>query len=285
VERETIIRAALGVGTTLVSLALFHLLKRMLSPKHTLVSDMRGKNAALQISHAGHVIAVLLLVPGVVRNCTRGDSVVTDAAWATAFAAAGIALIEVVGGLGVRTLMRSTLSRELDRGNVAAGVAAGANYAAVGVLASRAIAGTDLRGLGLSLVFFAIAIVTLGVYITLFRALTTYDDAEQIQGENLAAAISYAGITLASALLIGRALEGDFEGWATSLISYGWVVAVGLALYPIRQILLQGVILGHMPTVRGGPLDDAIGIDRRTGVAVMEAVTYFAAAVAIAELA
>ncbi len=280
-----LVRAGLAVGTALVSLLLFHLLKRTLSPKHTLVKDMREKNAALQIAHAGHVVAVLMLVPGVVRNCTRGEQIGADVAWACAFAAAGIALIEVVGGVGVRTLMRSSLSRELDRGNVAAGVAAGANYAAVGVLAARAIAGTDLRGLGLSLVFFALAIVTLGIFVTLFRALTTYDDAEQIQGGNLAAAISYAGITLACSVFIARALEGDFDGWSSSLVSFGSVAAVGVALYPVRQILLQGVILGNMPTIRGGPLDAAIGVERKTGVAVMEAVTYFAAALAIAELA
>jgi len=181
--------------------------------------------------------------------------------------------------------MRSTLMREVERGNVAAGVAASANYIAVGILSSRAIAGTDLRGLGLSMSFFGIGIVTLGVFVTLFRALTTYDDAEQIQGGNLAAAISYAGVTLAVSVLVARALDGDFEGWRTSLIGYGMLVATGLVLYPVRQIIVQGLILGRAPTLRGGALDEAIGVDRRSGMALMEALTYFAAAMTIAELA
>src|SRR5690348_1658649 len=189
VTRETLLRAGFGVGTALLALALFHVVQRTLAPKHTLVADMRGKNVAAQVVQVGHVLAVLLLVPGIVKNCVAGQSIAEDSLSAAAFLLAGIALIQVVGGLGIRTVMRSTLMREVERGNVAAGVAASANYVAVGILSSRAIAGTDLRGLGLSMSFFGIGIVTLGVFVTLFRALTTYDDAEQIQGGNLAAAI------------------------------------------------------------------------------------------------
>jgi uncharacterized membrane protein YjfL (UPF0719 family) len=273
------------VGTTLVLLGMFHLAQRVFSPKHTLTIDMRGKNVACQILQVGHVLAVLLLVPGVVKNALVERSLATSALWAAAFAAAGLLLIQVVGTISIRTLLRATLQRELERGNVAAGVAAGSSYVAVGILASRAIAGSDLRGLGLSVTFFGISVATLGAFVALFRALTTYDDAEQIQGENLAAAISYAGITIAIALLVGRAVEGDFEGWRTSLIGYGTVVAGGLALYPVRQIIVQGLILGRIPTLRGGSLDDAIGLDRNRGMAIMEALTYIATAVAVAELA
>ena len=67
----------------------------------------------------------------------------------------------------------------------------------MGILAAPAIAGSDLQGLGLSVAFFALAMVTQAAYVGLFRTLTTYDDSEQIQGENLAAAVSYAGISVA----------------------------------------------------------------------------------------
>jgi hypothetical protein len=63
------------------------------------------------------------------------------------------------------------------------------------------------------------------------------------------------------------------------------LVATGLVLYPVRQIIVQGLILGRAPTLRGGALDEAIGVDRRSGMALMEALTYFAAAMTIAELA
>jgi uncharacterized membrane protein YjfL (UPF0719 family) len=190
-----------------------------------------------------------------------------------------------VGFLGVRLLLRSDLSGELERGNAAAGVAAGANYVAIGILAAPAIAGSDLHGLGLSVAFFGLAVGTLAVCVLLFRALTAYDDAEQIQGENLAAALSYAGVSIAVAIILARALKGgDFEGWGPALKGFGLVAACTLALYPVRQILVQGLILGRAPTVRGGALDDAIGTDRNVGMAAIEALAYIATAGTIAEL-
>jgi hypothetical protein len=52
----------------------------------------------------------------------------------------------------------------------------------------------------------------------------------------------------------------------------------------VRQVLVQGLILGRVPTLRGGSLDDAIGTDRNVGLAVMEALAYLATAVAIVQL-
>src|SRR5690348_17609119 len=78
VTRETLLRAGFGVGTALLALALFHVVQRTLAPKHTLVADMRGKNVAAQVVQVGHVLAVLLLVPGIVKNCVAGQSIAED---------------------------------------------------------------------------------------------------------------------------------------------------------------------------------------------------------------
>lgn len=283
-QAETLIRAGFATGTTVALLILFHVLQRIVSPKHTLVGDMRGNNAAYQLVQAGHALAVLLLLPGVVREAMIAPTIATGALWALAFSAAGVLLIQIVGSLGIRLLLSSTLAAELDSGNAAAGIAGGVNYVAIGILASRAVAGSDLRGLGLAVVFFCLAVFTHAVFVALFRALTAYDDSEQIQGENLAASLSYAGVTVAVALILARALEGDFTGWASSLAGFGWVAVGALALYPVRQIIVQGLILGRAPSLRGGALDDAIGKERNTGMAAMEALTYLAASFVIVSL-
>lgn len=284
-QANTFLHFAFAVGTAAVLLLLFHLSQRLFSPRHTLAGDARGANVAYLMVQAGHVLAALLLVPGIVSEALVHESLAESALWAAAFAVAGIALIQLVGALGIRLLLRGTLARELETGNVAAGVAAGANYVAVGILAAPAIAGSDLQGLGLAIAFFGLAVATQALYVALFRALTTYDDSDQIQGENLAAAISYAGVSVAIALVLARALTGgDFLGWAEALPGYAYVAVSALALYPVRQLIVQGLVLGRAPTLRGGSLDDAIGTDRNAGMAAMEALTYVAAASAIVAL-
>jgi uncharacterized membrane protein YjfL (UPF0719 family) len=285
VQPDTLTRVAFALGTALGLLLLFHLVQRLFSPRHTLWSDARAGNLAYLLVQSGHVLAVLLLGPGIVREASTHGSLVAAAGWAAAFAVAGILLIQIVGTVGIRLLLRGELAAELESGNLAAGVAAAANYVAVGLLAAPAIAGSDLPGLGLSVVFFTLAVVTQAAYVALFRTLTTYDDAEQIAGENMAAALSYAGISIAIAIVLARALTGgDFVGWGPALTGYAWVAAAALFLYPVRQLIGQALILGSAPTVRGGRLDESIGTRRNVSMAVMEGLTYLATALAVVQL-
>jgi uncharacterized membrane protein YjfL (UPF0719 family) len=282
---ETLLRYTLAVGTALLLLVLFHVAQRLASQNHTLRTDAQGTNVAYLLVHAGHASAVLFLVPGIVREALTHETLVGVVAWAAAFAVAGAILIQLVGELGIRLLLRKTLAHELETGNVAAGVSAGANYVAVGILAAPAIAGSDLQGLGLSCAFFGLAVVTQAIYVALFRILTVYDDSDQVQGENLAAGLSYAGVTVAVALVLARALTGgDFVGWGPALTGYCGVALSVLALYPVRQLLVQGVLLGRAPTLRGGALDHAIGVERNAGLAALEALAYLATAVALVQL-
>lgn len=280
-------RFAFTLGTAVVLLLLFHLAQRIVSPRHLVARDAGGTNTAYLLVQGGQLLATLLLIPGVVREAlTHHETLAQRALWAAVFATAGVALIQVVGALGIRLLLRAGLARELERGNVAAGVVAGANLVAVGLLAAPAIAGSDVQGLGLSVAFFGLAVATLGLVVGLFRALTTYDDAEQVLGDNVAAAVSYAGVSLAVAMILARALEGegDFEGWGPALLGFGGVAVHAFALYPVRQLVVQGLVLARRPTLRGGFLDDAIGTERSLGLATLEALAYLAAAVAIVKL-
>ena len=189
-----------GVGTTLALLVLLQVGQRVTSP-HTIASDLTSGNSARRLLRVGQVLSIFLVAASVVKNCVEGASFQHDLLWVSAFGSVAVLLVAITGRIGIRLLLQARLPAEIERGNVAAGLAAGAHYVATGIITSRAIAGTDLRSLGLSLIFFVIAQLTLHVFVSLFRALTTYDDAEQIHGENLAAALSYGGMAIAVAII------------------------------------------------------------------------------------
>jgi uncharacterized membrane protein YjfL (UPF0719 family) len=274
---------AFGLATMLALLVLLRLGQRLLGA--SLHADLTQGNSARRMLQVGQVLGVFLLASSAVKGSLRFAGLGPDVLRVAVSALIALALMMVTGHVGIGALLRARLPAELARGNVAAGVAAGAHYVAVAVITSRAVSGTGLRELGLSLTFFALGQVTLLVFITLFRALTTYDDAEQIQGENMAAALSYGGVSIAIALIIARALEGDFVSWGESLKGYGGVILLLLALYPVRQILVQVVLLGAPFTFRGGRLDAGVAAERNEGMGALEAVAYLATAFAIAELA
>ena len=214
----------------------------------------------------------------------QGDRAVDDAIACAAYGTAALAATTLAARLGIATLL-GALPAEVARGNRAAGVAACGQMLASAIVTSRTITGSELHDLGLALVFFVLGQGTLLVFVLLFRALTTYDDADQIHGENVAAAVSYAGLCLAVGIVVGRAVEGDFEGWLPSLRAYGAVLLSLLALYPVRQLFVQTVLLRAPLRLRGGAIDAAIAERRSVGLAAIEAASYVATSMAVAQLA
>ncbi len=279
VDVKPLYMVCFGAATTLVMLVLFLLGRR------SLAADLTKGNSAQRLLGAGQVGAIFLIAANAVKTAVKGDDISSDAMWVASFAVVGVVLLPVTGHLGVRLLLSSRLPAEIERGNAAAGLAAGAHYVATGIITSHAMAGSDVRTLGISVVFFALGQVTLHVFVSLFRALTTYDDAEQIAGENVAAALSYAGAAIAIAIIIGRATEGDFAGWAPSLKGYAGVLASVVALYPIRQVFVQTLLLRAPLKLRGGPIDQGIAVENSDGIGALEAVMYVATALSITRLA
>lgn len=275
----------LVLSVTLVDVVLLRLLARFTFKGHSVARDLNEGNAAYRLLHVGEIFAALLVASSAVKNSAEGESFVRDLGWALGLGVLGLLLVLVFGRIGVALLLRSRMHAEIERGNAAAGLAAGAHFAATGIITSRAVAGSDLRGIFLSMVFFLLAQLTLHVFVSLFRVVTSYDDAEQIQGENLAAAVSYGGIAIAIAVIVARALEGNFVSWGVSLRGYAGVLGALVALYPVRQLFVQMVLLGGGLAFRGGVIDRAVAADRNEGIAAVEAVSYLATAFAIARLA
>lgn len=273
-----------GVGITILLLLVLRIGRRLFSKSGSSGEVLESENHARRMVHVGQTLAVFLVSASVVKNTIAGKDPKSDVVWAVAMALTGLALLIGSGRAGLRLLLQSRMEAEIERGNVAAGVAAGAHYVATGIIASRAVAGNDLRSFGLSLAFFVLAQITLHVFVSLFRLLTVYDDAEQIAGENLAAAISYGGVAISVSILIARALEGDFAGWAVSLKGYGLALLFAFALWPVRQLLVQSLLLGFPFTMRGGKLDDGIA-RRNEAMGMLEAVAYVATALSIVQLA
>lgn len=243
------------------------------------------KNAAVALTEAGLLLGTCFVAASAVGGALVGDSFAGDLLWSAVYGFSGAFLLVASGRLGVLLLLRSRLPAEIARGNVAAGLAAGAHYAATGLIVASCFAGRDFSSLVLALVFFVLGQTTLYLMVSLFRALTPYDDGEEILGENLAAALSYAGVTLALGLVIAAAAEGGFLGWVESLRSYALSLLFALILYPVRQVLVQWAILGGGFSLRRGRLDHCIAVERSAGVAALEASAYVAAAYVMVSIA
>lgn len=265
-----------GVLTTLIALVLFRGIYGLIHRRPMIAKGTRAERFVL----GGQIVAVFLVASSTVENCVGSGELATDALWTFAYGITALVLLLVSGEIGVRLLLSGRLDKEIKSGNVAAGVAAGCLYVASGIVTAATIAGEGVHELGLGVGFFLLATVALHLLTSAFRALTTYDDAEQIAGENLAAAISFGGATIAFALFVARATTGDFTTWNESLLGFARSLGFCVALYPVRQLVVQSFVLGAPLSARGGKIDAAIAGERDVTVAVLEAVTYVATALA-----
>jgi uncharacterized membrane protein YjfL (UPF0719 family) len=279
---QKLYQIGVAAAATLILLVLSLIGQKILG--RSLREDLDKGNTARGLLQVGHVLGVFLIVGSIVAGSVTGEDPGKDALWVLAFGGASVALLEVTGALGVKLLLHSKLTSEIERGNAAAGLAAGAHYLATAVIISKNLSGNDLHALAISLVFFVLAQASLHLFVILFRALTTYDDSEEILGENMAAALSYSGLAVGVGLVVGNAAEGQFSGWVASLKGYGLALLWNLVFYPVRQLLVQGVLLGARPTLRGGRLDEAIGHERNAGLGALEAVSYVATALLLAKV-
>jgi uncharacterized membrane protein YjfL (UPF0719 family) len=231
-------------------------------------------NHARTLVHVGHVLGIFILAGSLVSGGTKGEDFQADLLWLAGFGTLAGVLFVFSAQLGIRVLLRSRLRAEVERGNVAAGVVAAGHYVATAFIVAASVGGEGLEMVGVSLAFFAIAQLILHLFVVLFRALTAYDDAEEILGENLAAGVSYAGITIGLAMIIARAAEGTFTGWVALFEGFGPALAYCVSLYVVRQFVVQTLILGAPPRLWKGKLDLAIAQERDVGLAVLEAGAY-----------
>lgn len=238
-----------------------------------------GANLARALERVGIIIGLSLLahivIDGVVREAGSWHAALR---WGAAYTVAGILLLLVTGALVSRVFLGGRMRAELARGNVAAGLVAAGHYVAVSWILESCMFGRDLRSLTVSALFYLIGVATLIVLQLMYRGLTHYADDQEVVGDNAAAALGFAGITLAFAIIIAHAAEGTFVSWGTSLRGYALALLLALALYPVRQLVVGPLLLGLPARARGGALDRLVAQERSVTVGAIEALAYVAMA-------
>ncbi|MFZ4620657.1 MAG: DUF350 domain-containing protein [Bacteroidota bacterium] len=194
--------------------------------------------------------------------------------------AIGITALALLGKAGLHLLVKTNITAGIKANNIAAGITAAAAYVSTGMVLAGPLSGENSGGdFSVTVLFLLIAVGTLWTVTYVFRFLTGYDDARQIAQGNTAAALSYAGMMTGSGMIIAHALNGDFTGYESSFILYGKSLIAVLLFYPVRQFLVQTILLGGPLKLYGGLLDDEVGERNNIGAGAVEAASYIIAAV------
>ena len=236
---------------------------------------------ARALARAGALTGAFLVLVGSLAGSGGGQGWIADLPWMALFSAAGLLLAALAAALIDRIFLPGGMRPLLARGNLAAAITSAAHRIACGIIAGSCLYGADLPTLGVGTVFFTIGVFTLLVFQLLHRRLTRYADDQEIRGENAAVALSNAGLGIALAIIVGHAAEGSFAGWGQSLRGYAVALALAVALYPVRQLFVKGLVLRFPLAWRGHLLDQEIAERRNHVVGAIEGLLYIATALLV----
>ena len=232
-------------------------------------------NLAVALAVSGYYLGLVIVLGGVVSG-PASFSVVDDVIGLVIFGVLGTVLLNLSAWVNDAVVFsKFDNEREIveDR-NAGMGAVEAGNYVAVGLITAGAMSGEG--GLVPGLVYWFAGLVALIVAGLLYAKMTSYDLHDEIEKDNAAVGVAFAGVLIGFGNIIRLAGEGDFVSWNQSLTEFGYYTVVGLFLLPFVRLFADKVLLP------GASLSDELVKDRpNLGAGVLEAVSYVAASMLI----
>ena len=273
-DLDNLVSAAIFIIVFFIFFFIGKLINDLLHREYKLNFELVEKdNAALALAVAGYYFGLVLAIGGTVAGPSIG--LVEDLYDLVIYGILSIILLNISWFLGDKLILyKFRVSEELIRDhNQGTGVVSAGISVASGFIIYGAVSGEG-GGIWTVLVFWALGQVLLILAGLVYELITPYNIHEEIEKDNVAAGVSFAGALVSIGVIIGLAGEGDFTAWSIDLPVYIGFAVLGLVLLPIIRLLTDKVLL---PTVK---LSDEISAQEKpnVGAAYIEAFSYIAAA-------
>ena len=242
-------------------------------------------NLAVALAVSGYYLGLVIVLGGVVSG-PASFSLLDDVVGLVIYGVLGIALLNISAWFNDTVVFWKFDNEKkiVDDRNAGMGAVEGGNYIAVGLITAGAMSGEG--GLVPGLVYWLAGLVALAVAGLptdrfafdglLYDKVTSFDLHDQIEKDNVAVGVAFAGVLVGVGNIIRLAGEGDFVSWSESLTQFGYYTVVGLILLPLVRLFADKVLLP------GASLSDELVQDQPSlGAGVLEAVSYLAASMLV----
>ena len=273
---DQMLRGFTYLAVVLVLLVIGKLVYDGLHRRFVLRTELVEKdNLAMALAVAGYYLGLVIVLGGVVSG-PASFNMFDDVIGLVIFGVLGIVLLNLSAWINDKVVFSKFDNEKeiVEDRNAGMGAVEGGNYVAVGLITAGAMSGEG--GLLPGLVFWVLGLVALIVAGLLYDKITSYDLHEQIEKDNVAVGVAFAGVLVGFGNIIRLAGDGDFVSWNESLTEFGYYTVVGLILLPLIRIFADKVLLP------GASLsDELVGDPPNLGAGVIESITYLAASMLI----
>lgn len=235
-------------------------------------------NLAFSIAHVGYFVGLLIAIGGAIVGPSNGFA--NDMIDIVFYGVIAIVLLNISIIICDKVILyKFSVYKEIveDR-NEGTGVVEAAMAIASGLIIYGAITGEGyglLDGAISVLVFWSVGQVLLVASTLVYNLTLSYNVIDEIEKDNVAVGVSFAGAIIAIANIIRYAISGDFEGWSSAFVLIAINFVIGLVLLPIVRFLADKILLpGRTIT------DELVNQDKpNVGVALIEAFAYIGGSV------
>ena len=247
-------------------------------------------NFAFAVTVTGYYVGLIIAFGGILHGTPL--DLLTDTTNHTAYGILAIILLNISSWINDKLILfQFKVEKEIikDR-NTGTGVIEAANYIASGILVYGAVSGEVtnlfpqyvfghlLSGIISILVFWSIGQVILVITSRIYHKMLPFDVHAEIEKDNEAAGLGFAGVLIAAGILVANGIAGDFDDWTDhfSLILTDGIL--GIILLPIMRWITDKVLLP------GQDLNDEIANQDipNNGAGLIEAMSYIGGAFLIA---
>lgn len=255
----------------------YDLIHKKINVKEELVEK---DNFAFSIAHTGYLAGLLLAIGSAIVGPSNG--IVNDFIDMGVYGGVSIILLNLSIIICDKVILRkfSVYKEIIEDRNEGTGVVEAAVAIASGLIIFGAVSGEGtglVDGIFTAVVFWAVGQVVLIVASLIYNFTLSYDVFGEIEKDNVAVGVAFAGVLVAIANLVRYAVSGDFISWVDSFSKLGIELIVGLLLLPVVRFLADRVLLpGRKIT------DELVNQEKpNVGVALIEAFAYIGGSVLI----
>jgi uncharacterized membrane protein YjfL (UPF0719 family) len=283
-EYINIIDLSHSLGYTVSGLIIFIIGKiayKLIHPKINIQQELVDKdNFAFILSYVGYFAALIIVIGGTIVG--ESYDFATDILLIFVYGILGIALLLIAAWISNKLILtKFDLKKEIiaDK-NEGSGIIEAAIYIANGLILYGALIGeseTLLSGITTFLIYWIIGNFVLIIASKIFTSWMSYDIHTEIENDNVAAGISFAGAVLAIGIITMNAILDPFVNWNTTLVDISLQTVLGCILLPTIRLFADKILLP------GRKLTDEIVNQERPniGAGLIEAFAYIAAAILI----
>ncbi|RMH75903.1 MAG: DUF350 domain-containing protein [Calditrichaeota bacterium] len=232
---------------------------------------VKKDNFALALVVAGYYLGLVIALGGVLAGESEGF--INDMIDIFIYGLMSIVLLNFSVWINDRIILRKfdNIKEIIEDQNAGTGIVEAANHIAVGMIIYGAMTGYGDVVTGA--VFWLLGQLTLIVAGLVYNWITPFDIHEQIERDNVAVGVAFAGVLVAMGNVIRVGASGDFVSWQENLTTFGGFVLFGLIMLPIIRTVTDKLLLpGERLT------DELVAQDKpNVGAGVIEALSYIAA--------